>query len=92
LRIGIDFLKRIEMFGNLMDYLGYTEVEVDQNLYPKPNWAINQVIRENGLVEDVCIHDVGHPNAEWLKIHDPDGSKGYGIHGCCGCCVKSYKR
>lgn len=70
----------------MMRKLGYTEIkeiEIDQKLYFKPDWASHQVVRESGLVEDVCIHGMGHPNAEWLKLHDPDGSKGYGIHGCC---------
>lgn len=56
--------------------------------FPKPNWASSQLIRETGLVEDICKCGVGHPNLTWMKKYDPDGSKYYGIHGCCGCCVK----
>lgn len=56
--------------------------------YEKPEWAIKQIIRETGLVEDVCKHGVGHPNIEYLKEHDPDGSKAFGVHGCDGCCTK----
>ena len=69
---------------------GYNTIDniVDQKLYPKPEWATKQIIRSNGLVEDICIHGVGHPNLHWLKIHDSDGKLGYGIHGCCGCCSK----
>ena len=54
--------------------------------YPQPAWAVNQIVRETGLVEDVCEHGVGHPNREWLRVHDPDGSKMLGVHGCDGCC------
>ena len=61
-------------------------VDVDQDIYPKPDWAVQQIVRSSGLVEDVCAHGVGHPNEAWLKIHDPDGKLGLGIHGCDGCC------
>lgn len=56
--------------------------------YPKPKWAIQQIIRYDmgGLVEDICKHGIGHPNRAWMKEHDPDGSKGFGIHGCDKCC------
>ena len=63
------------------------EVEIDQNLYPRPDWAVSQIVRASGLVEDICEHGVGHPNTPWLKIHDPDGEKGLGIHGCDSCCM-----
>ena len=68
----------------------HTDNGVDQELYPIPEYATHQIIRASGLIEDVCIHGVGHPNENWLKIHDPDGSKGYAIHGCCEglCCQK----
>ena len=56
--------------------------------YPMPKWAKHQIIRENGLIEDICEHNIGHPNATWLKEHDPDGEEAYGIHGCDGCCYK----
>ena len=54
--------------------------------YKKPEWAVKQITRISGLVEDVCKHGVGHPNREWIKEHDPDGERGFGIHGCDGCC------
>ena len=60
----------------------------DINRYPKPSWATHQVVRIGGLVEDVCPHNCGHPNAEYLRIHDPDGSKMLGIHCCDSCCCK----
>lgn len=58
-------------------------------MYIKPDWAEKQLIRASGLVEDVCVHGVGHPNQEWLRKHDAQGKRGFGIHGCCGCCVKN---
>lgn len=54
--------------------------------YKKPDWAIDQIIREGGLVEDICEHGVGHPNKEWLAEHDPENKKSFAIHGCDGCC------
>lgn len=54
--------------------------------YKKPLWAVSQTIRESGLVEDVCDHGIGHPNAQWLAKHDPKGKKGFNVHGCDGCC------
>lgn len=56
-----------------------------RNRFPTPDWA-RPLIRETGLLEDVCIHGVGHPNQAWLDEHDPTGEKCFGIHGCDGCC------
>lgn len=56
--------------------------------YLMPSWASHQIVRTSGLVEDVCEHGVGHPNAAYLRIHDHDGMKMLGVHGCCGCCCK----
>jgi len=56
--------------------------------YKKPSWAIQQIVRISGLVEDICEHGVGHPNRQWMEENDPDGEKGFGIHGCDGCCHK----
>lgn len=50
--------------------------------YKKPDWAVKQIKRETGLIEDICKCGVGHPNLEFLKSH----KKYSGIHGCCGCC------
>lgn len=55
--------------------------------YPAPFWAIDQIRRSTGLIEDVCHHGVGHPNHHWLMDNDPDGKKVFDVHGCCGCCV-----
>ncbi len=52
----------------------------------KPDWAVGQKMRETGLVEDLCEHGTGHPNAFWLEINDPDGKRYLGVHGCDGCC------
>lgn len=70
-----------------------TDEELEQmqlGLYPRPKWAVQQIVRcdRDDLVEDICEHGVGHPNVQWLKDHDPDGTKGLGIHGCDGCCSK----
>lgn len=55
--------------------------------YKKPEWAIKQIIRASGLVEDICEHGIGHPNREWLDEHDPDDELCFSIHGCDGCCA-----
>jgi len=59
--------------------------------YKKPRWAVQQFIRETGLVEDICKHGIGHPNAEWLARNDPDNKFGFNVHGCDGCCSKAMK-
>ena len=74
----------------LLAIIGYEaniDVEIDQTKYPKPDWAITQIVRSSGLVEDICDEGIGHPNRAWLEIHDPDGEKGFGIHGCNGKCM-----
>jgi hypothetical protein len=58
--------------------------------YKKPDWAVDQTIRLSGLVEDICVHGVGHPNLEWLKEHDPDDKLCLSVHGCDGCCTNSF--
>lgn len=78
-----------ELYNQLLaiiDEEANMEIEIDQDRYPKPDWAVKQIVRASGLVEDVCKHGLGHPNAAWMKLHDPDGEKGLGIHGCDGCC------
>jgi len=66
--------------------------EIDEKLYPKPDWAVKQIVRASGLVEDICEHGIGHPNEAWMKLHDPDGERGFGIHGCDGCCFDEATR
>jgi hypothetical protein len=53
--------------------------------YKKPKWAVSQNVRMSGLVEDICVHGVGHPNEQWIAEHP--GSDRL-IHGCDGCCSK----
>lgn len=64
------------------------KVQVYLSRYPKPDWAVDQIVRwdKGNLVEDICKHGVGHPNRTWMEKHDPDGEHGFGIHGCDGCC------
>jgi len=54
--------------------------------YQKPEWAVGQVTRLSGLVEDTCKHGVGHPNSKWLADHPKLGH--LSIHGCDGCCSR----
>ena len=58
--------------------------------YRKPKWAVSQTVRASGLVEDVCRHGVGHPNADWLDANPRRGD--LSIHGCDGCCSQRRKR
>lgn len=64
------------------------EVEIDQELYPKPDWAVDQTVRGNGLVENICVHGIGHPHENYLKRFNPSGELGLGIHGCDSCCIE----
>ena len=54
--------------------------------YPRPEWAITQIFRASGLLEDVSKSGCGHPNAASVKFLDPNGTLGLLIHGCDGCC------
>ena len=76
----------------IIDEEANIDIEIDQDLYPKPDWAVDQIVRSSGLVEDICEHGIGHPNIDWLKIHDSDGEKGFGTHGCDGCCADKETR
>jgi hypothetical protein len=70
---------------NLVIYRAVNDLYL--SMFPKPAWADRQLIRENGLVEDLCVHHgIGHPNAYWMKKYDPKGKKYMGVHGCCGEC------
>ena len=57
-----------------------------QTKYKKPDWAVEQIIRDDrdGMVEDICEHGIGHPNLQWLKEHG--NKKVDSVHGCDGCC------
>lgn len=66
------------------------EIKIEKSLmkpYPAPGWAVQQVLRSSGLVEDVCTHGVGHPNRTWLVANDPADKRALGVHGCDGCCL-----
>ena len=49
-----------------------------------PKWAVQQIRREHGVIEDLCQHGVGHPNRDWLVGRDPVWRE----HGCDSCCAK----
>ncbi len=59
---------------------------VRQEAIKRPKWAVGQVWRETGLLEDTCEHGIGHPNLDWLRNNDPYDRKYWSIHGCDGCC------
>lgn len=60
--------------------------------YKKPRWAIQQIRRASGLVEDICEHGVGHPNKDSLAEMESNGYHGFEVHGCCGCCCKKVRK
>mgnify|MGYP001597965212 CR=1 FL=1 len=60
----------------------------EQRKYPMAPWAVKQVLRDNGILEDVCGHGVGHPNSAYLEHFDAGGYLGLGVHGCCWCCER----
>jgi hypothetical protein len=51
-------------------------------LYTQAKWAVDQITRETGLVEDICKHGIGHPNDAYMLKHPKANS----VHGCDGCC------
>jgi len=63
-----------------------TANNIDQTRYPMPDWAVRQVIRTSGLVENVCKHGVGHPHPASVKEFEDRGIMSMGVHGCDGCC------
>lgn len=46
----------------------------------------HNIIREDGRVEELCKHGVGHPVGHIKKNGWNDSWMG--VHGCCGCCLK----
>jgi len=60
--------------------------------YARPDWAVGQTVRASGLVEDICEHGVGHPNREFLERHPGMEERGFGVHGCDGCCRRGRGR
>lgn len=43
-------------------------------------------LRESGLIERVCVHNVGHPDPDSLSYFDRRDQGALGVHGCDGCC------
>ena len=41
------------------------------------------------LIERLCTHGIGHPDPDSVKWLDRNFGKGFGIHGCDGCCRTS---
>lgn len=52
----------------------------------KPDWAVDQIRRETGLIEDICECGVGHPNKDFMASCKKEDLRWIGVHGCCGCC------
>lgn len=63
------------------------DVEPDQSIYPRPEWAVDQIVRASGLVENVCKHGIGHPHPMSVKRFEEIGIKSMDVHGCDGCCM-----
>lgn len=42
---------------------------------------------DNGLMERICPHGIGHPDPDALPFFEERGIKGMGVHGCDGCCT-----
>ena len=80
--------KKISKLINVDESIIVKKCKEFEKKYPKPRWAISQLFRETGLLEDTCKHGIGHPNKEWLKENDPRNYYHFNIHGCCGCCSK----
>ena len=78
--------KQPTVFEQIKSGLGDSISYSLKSKYKKPFWAAYQIVRGNGIVEDICEHGVGHPNLEYLKEHPKDG-----IHGYDGCCSRKEK-
>lgn len=49
----------------------------------------NTLRRENGIVEHICKHGVGHPiygSAHFMGLFHDDPTMVHLVHGCDGCC------
>ena len=51
------------------------------------DWPI--VLRETGLIERTCSHGIGHPDPDSVDYLNRTIGKGWGVHGCDGCCAES---
>jgi len=57
------------------------------NLSDHPMRAFPQNFRpDNGLMERVCPHGIGHPDPDSLPFFEEKGIAHMGVHGCDGCC------
>jgi len=41
---------------------------------------------DNGLMERICPHGIGHPDPDGLHYFVSRGIEGMDVHGCDGCC------
>lgn len=41
---------------------------------------------DNGLMERICPHGIGHPDPDALPFFEERGLRGFDVHGCDGCC------
>lgn len=88
----------VEMTRRGMSYLEISKkLKIDESVimnlciyfetkYPLPSWAVQQIFRASGLLENICKHQIGHPCIEWLDFYDPERKSGLEVHGCCRCC------
>lgn len=71
----------------------------------KPAWAIQQIVRETGLIENICCHNIGHPDPdsakrialfhkEWEQGHctKQEAISAWRVHGCDGCCSEKTRK
>lgn len=78
--------KIVEQLLAIMEGEANVDIDVDQELYPKPEWAVGQVVRASGLVENICCHGVGHPHPASVAEFEKMGIMSMGYHGCDLCC------
>lgn len=45
------------------------------------NWRVDR-----GILERICDHGVGHPDADAVEFQRMIGQSSANVHGCCGCC------
>lgn len=48
------------------------------------NWRVDR-----GILERICVHNIGHPDADAALYHESIGQGVQNVHGCCGygCCA-----
>lgn len=75
-----------EALYQLMQNTANEDTKIDQTRYKKPPWAVSQIVRASGLVENLCCHGCGHPHPASVAEFEERGIMCMGIHGCDGCC------